>query len=273
VLGLIFWNLSALAQSQVQKSQFIPNRYTLVLSDSPVADRFTSREAVQSAQADAYRRQVETAQAQVKSQLATRNFQVLGSVSLLQNAIFVAAPASRVAELQSIPGVTAVKPARRVKLLLNRATALANAPAAWNAVGGQSSAGAGIKIGVLDTGIDQTHPALQDSSLSTPSGFPKGVVSYTTNKVIVARSYVNLLSSTNPVDSLPDDFSPRDRTGHGTFNAVIAAGNPVSTPAASTSGGAITIGGMAPKAWLGNYKVCGTPGVTDCISGRPPIRR
>jgi uncharacterized protein (TIGR03437 family) len=258
-------------QSALARSQFIPNRYTLVLSDAPVAERFTSRGALETPQADTYRRQIEAAQAQVKSELATRNFQILGSVSVLQNAIFVAAPASRVAELQSIPGVGAVKPARKMKLLLNRATTLANASAAWTAVGGESNAGAGIKIGVIDTGIDQTHPALQDSSLSTPSGFPKGVTSYTTNKVIVARSYVSMLTDTNPVDSLPDDFSPRDRIGHGTFNAVVAAGNSVSTPAASTTGGSITIAGMAPKAWLGNYKVGGSPGVNEFASDQTLI--
>jgi uncharacterized protein (TIGR03437 family) len=253
-------------QSALARSQFIPDRYTLVLSDAPVADRFTTRGALETAQADTYRRQIEAAQALVKRELATRNFQVLGSVSVLQNAIFVAAPASRAAELQSIPGVAAVKPARKMKLLLNRATTLANAPAAWTAVGGELNAGAGIKIGVIDTGIDQTHPALQDSSLSTPSGFPKGVTSYTTNKVIVARSYVSMLTDTNPVDSLPDDFSPRDRIGHGTFNAVVAAGNSTSTPATSTTGGSITIAGMAPKAWLGNYKVGGSPGVNEFAS-------
>ncbi len=54
---------------------------------------------------------------------------------------------------------------RRYRLNLNRATQLVNAPAAWNAFGGIQNAGAGIKIAMLDTGIDQTHPAFQDSSL------------------------------------------------------------------------------------------------------------
>ena len=31
-------------------------------------------------------------------------------------------------------------------------------------------AGAGIKIGVIDTGIDQTHPFLTDNSLTPPAG-------------------------------------------------------------------------------------------------------
>ncbi len=254
------------------KSPFVPNRYTLVLSDPPVADRFTTRDTLQSAAAQSYRNQIEAAQAQVKSQLAARNIRVLGSVSVLQNLIFVAAPASSVPELQSIPGVVAVKPARKLKIQLNRATALSNAPQAWTAVGGASNAGAGIKIGVIDTGIDQTHPALHDSSLSIPSGFPKGVTAYTTNKVIVARSYVSLLSDTNPTDSTPDDTSPRDRIGHGTFNAVVAAGESTSTPAISTSGGPITLSGMAPKAWLGNYKVEGSPGMDEFASDQALIQ-
>lgn len=263
---LIYWNLPAFAQYLPKYTPFIPNRYTLVLNDPPVADRYTTRDALATPAADAYRKQIEAVQAQAKSAVIARNYQVLGSVSLLQNAIFVAAPSSAVADLQSIPGVKSVVPSRRMKLMLNRATTLVNAPQAWTQVGGQSNAGAGVMIGIIDTGIDQTHPALQNNSLSMPSGFPKGTASYTTNKVIVARSYVSLGLSTVPADSTPDDFSPRDRIGHGTFNAIIAAGNSTVTPAISTSGGNITISGMAPAAWLGNYKVSGSPGVDEFAS-------
>ena len=31
---------------------------------------------------------------------------------------------------------------------------------------------AGIKIAILDTGIEQTHPAFQDDSLPMPAGYP-----------------------------------------------------------------------------------------------------
>jgi minor extracellular serine protease Vpr len=279
ILALSLLSVPAFAQLAAQssrKSPFLPNRYTLILNDPPVAERFNTRAAMATPQADSYRRQVLSAQAQVKAQLASRNIQVTGSVSEVLNAIFVVADPSRFAELQSIPGVASVAPVRKFKLQLNRATALVNAPAAWNAVGGQGSAGAGIKIGIIDTGVDQTHPALQDSSLSTPSGFPKGITAYTTNKVIVARSYVNLLAAgsntSNPaVDSAPDDLTPRDRIGHGTFNAVIAAGNSTTTPATSDTGGNIVIAGMAPKAWIGNYKVSGSPGVDEFASDQTLI--
>jgi uncharacterized protein (TIGR03437 family) len=256
---------------------FIPNQYILLLEDPPVSARFASREQMETAAAVGYRQQVETRQAAVLRELESRNIRVLGSVSVLANDIFVSAPASRVAELQSIPGVAGVRPVRRFKMALNRATQLMNAPVAWNAVGGVSNGGKGIKIAILDSGIDQTHPAFQDSSLTMPAGYPictKGHpedCAYTTNKVIVARSYVRLLGAgsdpNNPaVDSMPDDFSPHDRDGHGTAVASCAAANSTATPAITTTGGALTIMGMAPKAYLGSYKVTGSPGVLDYAS-------
>ena len=142
---------------------------------------------------------------------------------------------------------------------------LLNAPAAWNALGGIQAAGSGIKIAIIDTGIDQTHPAFQDNTLSMPQGFPVcsgSDCAFTNSKVIVARSYVKQLavgSSPNPaIDSRPDDYSARDRDGHGTAVASCAAGN--------LNTGLVMFSGFAPKAWLGNYKIYGSPGVNDSTS-------
>ena len=257
-------------------AQFVPNRYTLLLEDAPVSSRFASREAMRTSPAIAYRQQVEARQRKVLGELASRNIAVTGSDATLVNAVFVIAPASRLDELMSIPGVAAVRPMRRFKASLNRATQLMNAPLAWNALGGPANAGKGIKIGILDSGIDQTHPAFQDSTLTMPAGFPicsgsADACSYTNNKVIVARSYVRQLagfSSKDPINlpgdtsvppspsiSMPDDYSPRDHLGHGTATASAAAAN--------TNTGTVTFNGMAPKAWLGNYKLAGSPGVND----------
>ena len=89
---------------------------------------------------------------------------------------------------------------------------------------GEPNAGAGVKIAVLDTGIDQNHAAFQENGLQYPAGFPKGDSGYTNRKVIAARSYVNMLVGTDPQFTRPDDLSPRDRVGHGTAVAMIAAG-------------------------------------------------
>ncbi len=221
---------------------------------------------MRSTAAESYRQQIVRTHDAVRQAVTARAIPVIGTADVVMNAVFVAASPDRVADLQQIPGVLAVIPMRVVRPMLNRAIGLQNAPAAWTALGGQGSAGAGMKIGIIDYGIDQTHPSLQDSSLSMPAGFPKCTdghpedCSYTTNKVIVARSYVRLTGAgSNPanpaVDSRPDDYSPRDREGHGTAIASVIAAN------SGTS--VVTITGMAPKAWLGNYKVFGSPNVND----------
>src|SRR5450759_3693828 len=177
--------------------QYARNRYALILQDEPVASRYVTREQLHTAAADGYRRQLALRQSAVHQELARRGVPIISSVSEVLNAVFVSAPAERVAELAAIPGVLGVRPMRQMHMELNKATQLMNAPAAWNLVGGQSNAGAGIKIGILDTGIDQNHPAFQDSSLAFPSGFPKfsgspDARSYTNTKVIVAVSYTHL---------------------------------------------------------------------------------
>lgn len=246
--------------------QFAPNRYALVLEDPPVAARYASSQREPSAAATTYRQQIEVRQRALRSQLAARSVQVTGSASTLLNAIFVAAPETRVAEMRSFAGVAAVVPLRRYRRSLSRAATLVNAPPAWTAAGGQANGGAGLKIGILDTGIDETHPAFQDASLTMPPGFPKCAGSdcaFTNNKVIAARSYVRMLAAgTDPsnlaADSRPDDYSPRDREGHGTALASAAAG--------VSNTGAVTFSGIAPKAWLGNYKIYGSPEVNDFAS-------
>ena len=200
------------------------------------------------------------AQSKLREALAGRRIRVTGAAQTLINAVFVETAPDRAAELGSLPGVRQVVPLRRLRRLLDAAIELVNVRAAWNAVGGMGNAGAGVKIGIIDTGIDQNHPAFLDSSLAPPPGYPKCSgedCKYTTNKVIVARSYVSMLTySENPLWSRPDDLSPRDRQGHGTAVAMVVAGNNVSGPVAG-------IVGVAPKAFLGNYKVTGSPGVND----------
>jgi minor extracellular serine protease Vpr len=243
-------------------AQFIPNRYTLLLEDPPVASHFQRREEIQSAAAGAYRAQIEAKQEIAIRELQSRGIPVTGSVTDLLNAVFVRLAPDRVSEVGKIPGVVAVRPMRRFKPLLNRATQLMTAnPTAWNLVGGQNNAGKGIKIAILDSGIDNTHPSFQDSSLSMPSGFPKcsgfpnyaaNCGTYTNSKVIVARSYVEMLATGS---GIADDYTPRDHDGHGTAVASAAAGN--------QAAGTVTFTGMAPHAYLGNYKIYGTPGVND----------
>ena len=247
-------------------AQAASRHYALILQDPPVAERFTSVESMRSAPALQYRRSIQTSQRRLVSELGRRRIAVSGSADTVLNAVFVNAAPARAAELRGLAGVKAVVEMRSARKFTNQATQLVNGPAAWTAAGGVGSAGAGIRIAILDTGIDQTHPAFQDSSLTVPAGFPVcsgfdgDCSAFTNNKVIVARSYVSMMSAgtdaANPAaDSRPDDVTPRDQDGHGTAVASIAAGVP--------NGAFISFNGMAPKAFLGNYKVFGSPQVND----------
>ena len=233
--------------------------YALVLEDPPVAQKAQSRVALQSSTAQAHLQKIRGAQSRVLAELARRNVRVDSTAQILVNAIFVRIAARDSTALKNIPGVKWVQYLPPLKPLLNAAVDLVGVPAAWSAIGGSANAGAGVKIGIIDTGIDQNHPGFKDTGFTPPDGFPKGDAAYTNNKVIVARSYIASLVDSDPTYSTPDDLSPRDRQGHGTAIAMIAAGVQNTGPLGS-------ITGVAPKAFLGNYKVFGSPGVNEYTS-------
>lgn len=226
---------------------FAQERYAVVLEEAPVAVAPTGRAKVLESQ-NGMRRNF--------SRLKVRE---MGTTQTLVNAVFIEATDEQAQEMRRMPGVKYVQRLRKYKRLDQPAADLARAQGAWNVLGGAENAGAGVKIGIIDSGIDHTHPALQDPSLSMPSGYPRctGVAcDYTSTKIIAARSFVELLVYSFPEDTRPDDVTPRDRVGHGTAAAMLAAGRPMQAP-----GGRVT--GIAPKAYLGNYKVFGSPGIND----------
>jgi minor extracellular serine protease Vpr len=165
LIYVLFLSLLFVSAAMAQRA----TRYALILEDEPVATRFAEGSAtpggLHSSEAGDYRRQLEAKHDDLRSELRSRNFTITGSVTTSLNAVFVLAPSSRLAELQGLPGVRAVTLLRAYKRQLNRALALLDASTAWSAVGGVSNAGAGIKIAIIDGGIDQTHASFQDQSL------------------------------------------------------------------------------------------------------------
>src|ERR1035437_8756450 len=149
------------------------------------------------AAAQAHLKKVRSAQSSVLAELATRKVRVSSTSQILVNAIFVRVAPQDTAALKNIPGVKWIQYLPPSKPLLNAAVNLVGVPAAWSAIGGSANAGAGVRIGIIDTGIDQNHPGFKDTGFTLPAGFPAGdpgFAAYTNNKVIVARSYVSMLT-------------------------------------------------------------------------------
>ena len=115
--------------------------------------------------------------------------------------------------------------------------------------------GRGMKIAIVDDGIDQTNTFFDPAGYSYPPGFPKGNTKYTTPKVIVARSFPG--PGSGAAGRLPLD--PKT-SFHGTHVAGIAAGDADTTAPASPEHPSVSgLTGIAPKAWLGNYRVFTVP--------------
>ncbi len=255
-LRTFFFSFLAVVSTAV--AQPVPRRYIVELNTDSVAEHVARQpktlRSLRGADATSQRSRIRTEQATVRSLLEQRSATILESVDTVANAFFVDIADAQASQLASAPGVKRVIPVRTFHLLLDHATQLHKVQAAWAQIGGAEQAGKGVKIGIIDTGIDSTHPAFQNSSLTAPDTFPRADsdvdLTLTSGKIIVARSYVSLLSNRDP------DISARDHVGHGTALAMISGGLTAAGPLA-------TIEGVAPGAWLANYKIFGTPGFND----------
>ena len=178
--------------------------------------------------------------------------EVVDSRCFLLNMLLIQASQEEAEHLRSHQDVQGVYPNEERFLLMDTVPGVVAAPAFWTALGGLEKAGQGILIGFIDSGINQNHPMFNDDGLSAPPSFPLGNLAYTNQKVVVARSYVHPDFGLNP----QENDTPEDEINHGSKVAAIAAGKPVDSPLGR-------IQGIAPMAFLGNYKVFGTPGVNS----------
>ena len=192
--------------------------------------------------ARAYEARLEGAQEEFMSRaaLVSPGIRVRTKLRKLANAVSVEAGASEIAALSALPGVKRVQLTRQYHATIDASVPLINAPAVWQNASGPSARGEGMKIAILDTGIDITNPLFSDAGYTAPDGFPRVNHSneiFTNNKVIVAKSFVD---NTN---------SAQDENGHGSNVAGIAAGN------SGTLSPLAALSGVAPRAYLGNYRV------------------
>jgi subtilisin family serine protease len=168
----------------------------------------------------------------------------------------------------------------------------------WSEHDGVARAGAGVVVGVLDSGIWPESKSFAGNKLNrNPTGafdiYRHGNDIYMTkadggifhgfcqpgskwtaddcnSKIVSARYYPDaFLSSTPPQQREPlEVLSTRDGNGHGSHTASTAAGN-FGVPASVEGQDFGTISGMAPAAKIAAYKVCfsdNDPDSGDCFT-------
>ena len=210
----------------------------------------TRRLDLRSASSVGYLRSLAVAQAnaQVHIRRAVPEAQIRWRYSVVLNGLALSVPAGSEARLARLPGVAAVYPSIRYRGRLDRSPQLIGAPTLWGPTFG--TAGNGMKIGVIDDGVDQRHPFFSARGFAMPAGFPKGQTAYTTAKVIVARAFPPKSPKwTHAAKAFDPVFSQ-----HGTHVAGIAGGN-----RSTNAGGRSEASGVAPAAYIGNYKVLTIP--------------
>ena len=138
----------------------------------------------------------------------------------------------------------------------------------WSQLGGQATAGAGVVVGIVDSGIWPENPAFSGDKIAQPPADWHGActdgfrfkAALCNNKLVGARYYVEGFGRHNIAKE--EFLSPRDGSGHGSHTASTAAGNAGTTM--TIDGNLIGTGsGMAPAASVAAYKVCweGKPGI------------
>jgi minor extracellular serine protease Vpr len=222
-------------------------------------DSLSAIEQVQRSALRNHRAAVMARQGDLMNQLKGMGAQELGRVHVAHNAVAVKVDATSLAAIAQMSGVLAVRPVIDYQLDLSETVPYVGGTAAQAA----GFTGAGVKVAVLDSGIDYTHRNL--GGLGTTAAYaaayganpadPKNTTRdglFPTAKVVGGYDFVGEVWPNGP--EVPDD-DPIDFEGHGTHVADIIAGR-------SADG---KHKGMAPNAQLYAVKVCSA--VSSSCSG------
>jgi minor extracellular serine protease Vpr len=210
--------------------------------------------AVRSAEAREYLARLAAAQTRAVRELRAQipQARVQERFRIVLDAVTVSIPNRSLSKLLRLHEFSHVYPVLHYTMADDTSPSVIGAPQLEQSLGVD---GSGMKIAVVDDGIDQTNPFFNPSGYSYPAGFPKGTKAYTTPKVIVARSFPGPGSGRE--GKLPLD---PQTSFHGTHVAGIAAGDAGTTAPAGADHPTVTgLSGVAPRAYLGNYRVFTIP--------------
>ncbi|MCP2246407.1 S8 family serine peptidase [Lentzea aerocolonigenes] len=192
------------------------------------------------------------------------------SLRVVYGGISARVPANSVKDILAIPNVVAVQEDSINKILTDSSSEFIGAPTVYNQLGTTANAGEGIIYGNLDTGVWPEHPSFADlGNLRAPPG-PARECNFGDNPLTPASDpfacqdkLIGGAHFADTYDALQGDDpfagTARDSNGHGTHTASTSAGNIVEDVTIRGRDFA-TIHGIAPGAWVMEYKVCGPAG-------------
>jgi subtilisin family serine protease len=225
--------------------------------------------------------EIATQQAVLKTSITRAGARVMGSYSRLANVVKARVPVAALPQLAAMPGVVRVEPVRLYERATTSSVPFVGASKVWGPHTGNAD-GSGVRIGIIDTGIDYTHADFggsgdtADYNSNDPTRIEPGT--FPTPKVVGGFDFAG--NSYNPASPDPAEYTPfsdpdpLDCNGHGSHVAGIAAGFGVLTNGLTFKGpysselkaGDFRIGpGVAPNAKLYALKIFGCDGPTDLV--------
>ena len=256
----------------------------LQLSGDPVAlVQAAKGRKLSKGEKQAVKSQLKATQDGLRGGIARLGGTVLADYQVAYNGIKVRVDRSKLADLAELPGVTAVRALQVMKPDNVRGVPLIGAPAVWDGLAGLH--GEGIKVAVIDTGIDYTHAnfagpgtvAAYNAANAADTLPPSPALGWGLRVKggwdFVGDDYDADPSSDTYQPVPKPDPNPLDCNGHGSHvsgtaggSGVLANGTTYTGPynASTISSNSWTIGpGVAPKVDLYGLRVFGCLGSTD----------
>lgn len=223
----------------------------------------------------AIRAQLKSQQSGLAGQIQALGGEVIADYQDAYNGVAVRIAQSKLTSLASLPGVVGVHPARIFEPDNTNTVAFVGGNTAWNDTG---VTGDGVKLAVIDTGVDYFHANFGGSGdpadFANDDGTTIAGGSFPTAKVVGGTDFVgdayNASSDDPAVNTPAPDPDPKDCNGHGSHVGGTAAGFGVLSTGATYAGAyngstlssnTFRIGpGVAPEADILAYRVFGCGG-------------